>query len=90
MSGAPPHFLPVSLNCMALDFGMCVPKGAFQKEVANMTHLPGACHSKTSRNKRQQETEYIILALQAENKQQRKSKLKSSVYIFINVSMRAL
>lgn len=58
--------------------------------MAAMTHLPGAWHIKTSRNKPQRETEYIILALQAEktiNKE--KQKQKFSLHHIINVSMRA-
>lgn len=58
---------------------------AFQRRWLSGKHdisFQGACNSKTSRNKLQQKTEYIILALQAENK-------KFSLHHIINLSMRA-
>lgn len=63
------------------------PYRVFSEEVASITNLTdpfrGPGTSKTSRNKLQQKTEYIILALQAEktnNKQTKKKKVQFTLY----------
>lgn len=69
------------------------PYRFFSEEVASITNLTdpfrGPGTSKTSRNKLQQKTEYIILALQAEKTNNKQTKKKFSLHYIINVSMRA-
>lgn len=55
-----------------------------------MTHLPGAWHSKTSRNEPQRDRIHHLSTTSRENNQQKKKeKQKFSLHHIINVSMRA-